>query len=191
MIAATLNWLLLAMWHANHLSNSHVIGKLENQTLPKKHDVRFYEWNGTFRTFGQIRVMSFQYPRWNAWTPCLHHVSLFVKYCHQLFTISFHKIPMILISCRSSQKCIESAIKRVLSKGRSGDQTKLRQTQNTGLEWPKWEFYCMIKQAVSLQFCMYLQASYLLLAALMVIFVQLHKFHLLRRDDQACQAQEW
>ena len=36
MIAATLHWLLLPMWHANHLINSYVIGKSENQTLPKK-----------------------------------------------------------------------------------------------------------------------------------------------------------
>ena len=61
MIAATLHWLLLAMWHANFLINSHDIGKSENQTLPKKHETRFYEWNGAFRTFGQIRVMSFRY----------------------------------------------------------------------------------------------------------------------------------
>ena len=59
MIAATLHWLLLAMWHANHLINSHVIGKLENHTSPKKHEARFYEWNGAFRTFGQIQIMSF------------------------------------------------------------------------------------------------------------------------------------
>ena len=36
MIAATLHWLLLAMWHVNHSINSHVIGKSENQYLPKK-----------------------------------------------------------------------------------------------------------------------------------------------------------
>ena len=89
MIAATLHWLLLAMWHANHLINSHVIGKLENQYLPKKHETRFYEWNGAFRTFGQIRVMSFRYPRWNPCTPSLHLMSPFGKYCHQLFTFRF------------------------------------------------------------------------------------------------------
>ena len=91
MIAASLNWLPLAMWHANHLINSHVIGKSENQTLPKKHATRLYKWNGTFRMFGQIRVISYRYPRWNPWTRSLYHVSPFVKYRHQLFTISFHE----------------------------------------------------------------------------------------------------
>ena len=87
MIAATLHWLLLDMWHINHLINSHVIGKSENQTLPKKHETRFYEWNEAFWTFEQIQVMSFRYPRWNPCTPSLHHMSPFGKYCHQLFTI--------------------------------------------------------------------------------------------------------
>ena len=40
-IADTCHWLLLAMWHANHLINSHMIGKAENQTLPKIHETRF------------------------------------------------------------------------------------------------------------------------------------------------------
>ena len=35
--------------------------------------------------------MSFQYPRWNPCTPSLHHILPFGKYCHQLFTISFHE----------------------------------------------------------------------------------------------------
>ena len=126
MIAATLHWLLLAMWHANHLINSNVIGKSENQYLPKKHETRFYEWNGAFRTFGQIRVMSFRYPRWNPCTPSMHLMSPFGKYRHQLF-IFVSWIPMILISCQSSQ-CIESAIstRLVLSKGRSGNRNLIR-----------------------------------------------------------------
>ena len=61
----------------------------------KKHETCFYEWNGAFRTFGQIWVMSFRYPRWNPCTPSLHHMSPFEniapKYHHQLFTISFHE----------------------------------------------------------------------------------------------------
>ena len=35
MIVATFHWLLLAKRHANHLINSHVIGKLENLVSPK------------------------------------------------------------------------------------------------------------------------------------------------------------
>ena len=64
MIVATFHWLLHAMWHANHLKYS-CIGKSKNQTLLKKHEARFYEWNGAFWKFGQIRVISFRYPRWN------------------------------------------------------------------------------------------------------------------------------
>ena len=36
MIEATLHWLLLAMWQANHLINSHVIGKSENHIIYRK-----------------------------------------------------------------------------------------------------------------------------------------------------------
>ena len=103
MIAATLHWLLLVMWHANHLINSHVIGKPDNQYLPKKHETRFYEWNGAFRTFGQIRVMSFRSPRWNPCTASLHLMSPLENIATNfLHFVSW--IPMILISCRSSQK---------------------------------------------------------------------------------------
>ena len=108
MIAATLHWLLLVMWHANHLINSHVIGKSENHTLPKKRETRFYEWNGAFRTFWQIRVMSFRYPRWNPCTPSLHHMSPFGKYHHQLFTVSFHESPWFHF--------LAGALKNVLSR---------------------------------------------------------------------------
>ena len=60
MIAATPNCLLLGMWHANHLINSHVIGKSENQTLPKKHETRFSEWNGDI---SDIRTdLSYEFP---------------------------------------------------------------------------------------------------------------------------------
>ena len=75
----------------HRLANSHVIGKSENHTLPKKHKTSFYEWNGAFCTFRQIRVMSFRYPRWNPCTPSLHDMSPFGKYRHQLFTILFHE----------------------------------------------------------------------------------------------------
>ena len=105
MIATTLHWLLLAMWHANHLINSHVIDKSENYTLPKKHETRFYEWNGAFWTLGQIWVKSF---RWNPCMPSLHHMSPFGKYRHQLFTISFHESPWFHF--------LAGALKNVLSR---------------------------------------------------------------------------
>ena len=87
--------------------NGHVIGKSENQALPKKHKKRFYEWNVTFQAFRQIQVMSFWYPRWNPCIPSLHHVSAFEKYRHQLFTISFHESPWFQFLAR--------ALKNVLS----------------------------------------------------------------------------
>ena len=91
MIAATLHWLLCAMWHANHLINIHVSSNrkiVESGFAEKKHETHFYEWNGAFRKFGQIGVISFRYPRWNPCMPSLLHVSPFGKYRHQLSTIT-------------------------------------------------------------------------------------------------------
>ena len=121
MIAATLHWLLLAMWHANHLINSHVIGKSENEYLPKKHKTHFYEWNGAFWTFGQIWVMSFRYPRWNPCTPSLHLMSPFGKYRHQLFTFRFMNPHDYNFLPELSKNVLSRRFQHVLRKGRSGN----------------------------------------------------------------------
>ena len=115
MIAATLHWLLLAMWHANHLINSHVIGKSENQYLPKKHETCFYEW-----TFGQIRVMSFRHPRWNPCTPSLHLMSPLRKYRLQLFTLSFMNSHDFNFLPELSKNVLSRRFQHVLSKGPFG-----------------------------------------------------------------------
>ena len=80
------------------------ISKSKNQTLPKKHEARFYEWNGAFWKFGQIRVISFRYPRWNPCTPSLHHVSPF-----EISPPTFYNfVPMISI--------LAGALKNILSR---------------------------------------------------------------------------
>ena len=154
MIVATLHWLLLAMWHANHLINSHVIGKSENQYLPKKHETLFYEWNGAFRTFGQIRVMSFRYPRWNPCTPSLHLMSPFGKYRHQLFTFRFMNPHDYNFLPELSKNVLSRRFQCVLRKGRSGNQNQgsccrpfvlgiLLQTTFRGLLF--WQYFLMRK----------------------------------------------
>ena len=107
MIAATLHWLLLAMWSANHLSNSLVIGKSENQTLPKKLETRFMNEMEHFGRSDRFEVSGIQdgiHARLG-----LHHMSLFGRYRHQLFTISFHESPWFQFLA-GALKYIESAI---------------------------------------------------------------------------------
>ena len=87
MIAATLHWLLIAMWHANHLINSHGISESENQTLPKNTRHVFMNEMEHFNvpTDSKYELPVSEMESMYAYS--LHHVSPFGKYRHQLFTI--------------------------------------------------------------------------------------------------------
>ena len=101
------------MWSANRRIN-----------IYQKTRDSFYEWNGAFRTFGQIRVMSFRYPRWNPCTSSLHLMSLFGKYRHQLFTFRFMNPHDYNFLPELSKNVLSRRFQRVLSKGRSGNRNR-------------------------------------------------------------------
>ena len=107
----------------------------------KKHETCFYEWNGSFRTFRQIWVMSFRYPRWNPCTPSLHHMSPFGKHHHQLFTMSFHESPWF--------QFLAGALKNVLSRrfsafwGRVAQWARADSKCAKNQNWWIWNFQCV------------------------------------------------
>ena len=118
---------LIAMWSANQ----------RIRLYRKKHETRFYEWNGSLQTFGQIRVMSFRYPRWNPCTPSLHHMSPFGKHRHQLFTMPFNESPWF--------QFLAGALEKVLSRrfsafwGRVGRVTGTKQLFCHGLKKQRYD----------------------------------------------------
>ena len=111
-LAATLHWLLLTMWHANHLINSPVLGQMGELDITKKHDPG---WDMFFMNemehFGPM-------DRLELWVSdiqdgiharlALHHLSPFGKNHHRPFTISFHESPLF--------QFLAEALKNVLSR---------------------------------------------------------------------------